>query len=1006
MGGAGRFLGTATIRPLALAPGRTARYRSRVMTTASLMAKIRAACSPATWSKGVELSRAGAVVTERQRQDGELELRVTAEVGKPSPLVSLYLEDAEWSCECPSREDACVHVAAAAIALSRARSEGKPLPAAQADVAKVGYRLERTPQGLSFGRVLLSAAGESPLETTLAASKVKVAATEADLAIEVVLGTRLGGALPRETWARLWPKLAEQEVRLDGQLVSLGAPSTGMVCLVEDCAEGVRLRLEQDREVSELFQNGLLRTAETLRLVKDPGLSGAELQELRAGKIVPRAALASLVSERLPQLEKRVPLVVHARSLPSAGSEPPRLVVEVEPAPGGMSLLATVVYGRPPVARLDGDQLVSLGGRMPLRDRPREQVMQRRLREALDSAPGERRSVNSADVPRVLAVLSRLDAEVRARGGAALRPAEGLVPRLRFATGPDAGLDFELEFEVDGELGAGAGATPRRVGAAAALEAWEQGFGVLVLDDGTAAPLPADWLSRHGRLVVELLAARDEQAALAKASAPALVRLAEAMDVPPPPSLAGLARALEGKTAPPPAVLKGVLGEVLRAYQRQGVDWLCFLRDQGLGALLADDMGLGKTLQALASLRGKTLVVAPTSVLHNWRAEAQRFRPDLRVALFHGAKRALDPAADLVVTSYALLRLEADLLARQSWDIVVLDEAQNVKNPDSQVARAAFELGRRAAFRLALSGTPVENRLEELWSLMTFLNPGLLGARQDFAERYARPIARGDDEAAAALRAKTRPFVLRRTKRAVAPELPPRTEVVLRCELDEAERAVYDAVRAAAQANVLEKLAQGQGTLEALEALLRLRQASCHPALVPGQKAERSTKVDVLCEALSEAAAEGHKALVFSQWTSLLDLVEPHLGAAGLAFSRLDGSTVDRAGVVAGFQSDSGPPVMLVSLKAGGAGLNLTAADHVFLLDPWWNPAVEDQAADRAHRIGQTRPVVIHRLVAADTVEERIMGLQESKRALAAAALEEGRAGIGLTREELIELLA
>jgi SNF2 family DNA or RNA helicase len=334
---------------------------------------------------------------------------------------------------------------------------------------------------------------------------------------------------------------------------------------------------------------------------------------------------------------------------------------------------------------------------------------------------------------------------------------------------------------------------------------------------------------------------------------------------------------------------------------------------------------------------------------------------------------------------------------------VVLDEAQAIKNLGSQTARAAFEL--HGKFRVALSGTPVENRLEELWSVMHFANPGLLGGASDFQDRYVAPITNGDPTAAQRLRAKIRPFVLRRLKRDVLAELPPRTDAVLHVELDEAERSVYDAVRVATKKEVAEKLAHGGGVLAALEALLRLRQAACHSQLVPGQTAATSSKIERLLEAVGDAASDGHKALVFSQWTSLLDLVEPHLVAASIPFTRLDGKTTDRESVVREFQGEGGPPVMLVSLKAGGTGLNLTAADHVFLLDPWWNPAVEDQAADRAHRIGQDRPVMVYRIVAKDTVEERIFGLQQRKRAIADVALGGADQAGGITREELLALL-
>jgi SNF2 family DNA or RNA helicase len=392
-------------------------------------------------------------------------------------------------------------------------------------------------------------------------------------------------------------------------------------------------------------------------------------------------------------------------------------------------------------------------------------------------------------------------------------------------------------------------------------------------------------------------------------------------------------------------------------------------------------------------------------VLHGWEREIERFRPELSFALYHGAGRELDPDVDVTITSYALLRQDVAKLSRASWDCVVLDEAQAIKNPESQIARAAMQLEAKARF--ALTGTPVENRLEELWSQLHFLNPGLLGGRSDFRERYARPIAEGDEEVAAHLRRRIRPFMLRRLKADVAPELPPLSEIVLDCELTSEERAVYDSVRAATVRDVVERLRAGGSVMAALEALLRLRQAACHPSLVPGQEevATTSSKLETLYARLEEAVADGHQALVFSQWTSLLDRVEPGLRERDIDWVRLDGSTRDRGEVVERFQSEHGPPVMLLSLRAGGTGLNLTAADHVFLLDPWWNPAVEAQAADRAHRIGQDRPVVLHRLIARDTVEEGILQLHARKRALSDAALEGADGSSRLTRGELTWLL-
>jgi SNF2 family DNA or RNA helicase len=501
------------------------------------------------------------------------------------------------------------------------------------------------------------------------------------------------------------------------------------------------------------------------------------------------------------------------------------------------------------------------------------------------------------------------------------------------------------------------------------------------------------------------MAARAADGRVANHALPALAALCAHLEHPAPPGLDRLATLAAGFEQIPAAPLPADLTAALRPYQRQAADWLAFLRSAGLGGILADDMGLGKTVEALCAVIPPALIVCPTSVLSNWASEIARFRPGLKVSLYHGPGRQLDDQAHVTLTSYAILRLDVERLTARSWATVILDEAQAIKNPDSQAARAAYGLS--ADLRIALSGTPLENRLEELWSLAHFTNRGLLGGRREFDDRYGRPIADGEAGAAQRLRERLRPFLLRRLKRDVAPELPARTDAVLRITLDERERGVYDAVRASSRAEVVALLDGGGNVLAALEALLRLRQAACHPALVPGQQAVTSSKVDALLDALANAAADGHKALVFSQWTSLLDLIEPALQAADIPFVRLDGTTRDRGAVVERFQSGEAdsPPVMLLSLKAGGVGLNLTAADHVFLVDPWWNPATEDQAADRAHRIGQDRPVLVYRLVAVDTVEERILALQERKRALARAALEGTTAGAALTRQDLLDLL-
>jgi SNF2 family DNA or RNA helicase len=418
-------------------------------------------------------------------------------------------------------------------------------------------------------------------------------------------------------------------------------------------------------------------------------------------------------------------------------------------------------------------------------------------------------------------------------------------------------------------------------------------------------------------------------------------------------------------------------------------------------------MGLGKTVMVLAwldrlraqrELQGPSLVVVPRSVLFNWIEEAARFSPRLRVLDFSGAGRSVGHVAahHVVLTTYGTLRRDVLLLKDVTFDYAVLDEAQAIKNAGTAAAKAARLV--RATHRLALSGTPIENHLGELWSLFEFLNPGLLGSSSAFA-RHGAAAARRDPQALEVLARGVRPFILRRTKAQVAPELPPRTELTIRCELQRSQRELYDELRDHYRATLLTRIAREglqKSKMHVLEALLRLRQAACHPGLVdPRRAGEPSAKFDALVPQLAEVLDERHKCLVFSQFTSLLALLKTRLDAEGMRYEYLDGRTRDRQAPVARFQEDPESRLFLISLKAGGLGLNLTAAEYVFLLDPWWNPAVEAQAIDRAHRIGQARHVFAYRLLAAGTVEDKIVELQATKRDLADAIV---RADEGLLR--------
>jgi len=486
------------------------------------------------------------------------------------------------------------------------------------------------------------------------------------------------------------------------------------------------------------------------------------------------------------------------------------------------------------------------------------------------------------------------------------------------------------------------------------------------------------------------------------------------------------------------------------------------LAESGFGAVLADDMGLGKTVQTLGVLLqraagGPTLVVAPTSVCGNWLLEASRFAPSLQLELYgdvlggEGVDNELSDAAEpvrqgavpdsesapenarrtarrrqvralgpgqVLVCSYALLQIDADILATPQWHSVVLDEAQAIKNPATRRAKAALAL--QSDFRLALTGTPIENRLGELWSIMGFCNPGLLGNAERFAKAFANPIEREEDphvkaQASRRLRRLLSPFLLRRTKAEVLTDLPPRTEIVHEVVPGPKERALLEALRQQAETSVAQALLanaqaggsrEGQNQFHVLAALTRLRRAACDPRLVAPELGLVGAKVQEFERLAVELVAGRHKALVFSQFTDFLSLLRERLELAGLSYQYLDGSTpaAERSKRVAAFQAGQGD-LFLISLKAGGFGLNLTMADYVIITDPWWNPAAEEQASARAHRIGQQRPVTVYRLVTQGSIEEKIVRLHRSKRDLAEGILSGQDTAAPIDAAQLMELL-
>ncbi len=620
-------------------------------------------------------------------------------------------------------------------------------------------------------------------------------------------------------------------------------------------------------------------------------------------------------------------------------------------------------------------------------------------------APSHALDLPAHKLPRVVAALLAEGWHVEA---------DGKLYRHAGAVRIDVTSDIDW-FELRGtvEFGETSAPLPRL------LAALKRGERTVRLGDGSFGVLPEEWLQRYGALA-DLGQREDDHLRFTRTQVGVLDALLAAL--PDAATDAVFARArdelarFEGVEPLDPSA--GFTG-TLRGYQREGLGWLAFLQRFGFGGCLADDMGLGKTVQVLALLEarreqaaGPSLVVVPKSLVFNWMQEAARFTPALRVLDHTGTDRARDGDTfggyDVVLTTYGTLRRDAVHLKDREFDYVILDEAQAIKNADTESAKAARLL--RGRHRLALSGTPIENHLGELWSLFEFLNPGMLGSASAFGLSGAG--GRTVDEPARALLARAlRPFVLRRTKAQVAQDLPRKLEQTLYCELDGAQRVLYDELREHYRRALLGRIAReglGRSKIQILEALLRLRQAACHPALIDrGRAAEGSAKLDMLLPRLAEVADEGHKALVFSQFTSLLALVRARLDRDGIPYEYLDGRTRDRAARVTRFQADPGCRLFLVSLKAGGLGLNLTAAEYVFLLDPWWNPAVEAQAIDRTHRIGQTRPVFAYRLIARGTVEEKVLELQQTKRDLADAIINADSSLLRtLTRDDLELLLS
>lgn len=952
----------------------------------SFYASLQKSCLPGVWSKGISLARSGSVRLDLDSAE-ELVFRIKVPERAVSYKVSFWPVEEDYFCDCEDRADPCHHVAAALAALkSRNFSSSESAGPKSGSALLVDYRFTRSAGKLYFERWV----GNERFDESLIArvggidsgrvSGPRIDATQDDFAIDHVIGAG---------FPKLFAALkSTSRLSLEGRPVKIGTELRAYDIELRQEGDGrekaYRLILvdaaQLSAEGSELFSNGAILIGDELHAVIDPGLQSSEREALKApGKKYAGRDLPRLFNEILPALESRLAVKVVGEAVPEKDQTPPKITLQLDRYTSNDG-----------TERLGVTPQVEYASDFTPRDPALEKQLIRKLQSELQITLGHRIEFTEGAAVEFLERAKEWEMQKNA-AHSYFTPESSVIPDFQ---------DVESEAHFNFRTPSG-----KSVGAIEVVRAWRQNESFVRLLEGGFAPLPRDWLRRFGPRLQRLLDLKNR----AGGKTPAFLK-PEVLDFlrETGGSLSELAEklrtAFEEHQGIRSSKLPNDLRAELRSYQRTGVDWLSFLRTAGVGGLLADDMGLGKTLQAICVFQGRTLIVCPTSVLSAWSEQIARFRPSLRVSLYYGANREFDPSSDVVLTSYGLLRTERERLVGEVFDTIVLDEAQTIKNPDSQVAKAAHSL--RARFRIALSGTPVENRMEDLWSQFEFLNPGLLGTLSEFRETYASPISRGEKDASIRLTRIIRPFLLRRLKREVAPELPARTEVVLHAELSPSERELYSALLAASRNEVLAALDSGGSVFGALEQLLRLRQASSHPSLVPGEQASTSSKLELLVSTLSESIALGHRSLIFSQWTSFLDLIEMRLRSEGVSLLRLDGSTRDRASVVSAFQAPDGPSVMLISLKAGGTGLTLTAADHVFLMDSWWNPAVEDQAADRAHRIGQENPVLIHRLIAKDTVEEKVFALQRQKLELSSSVLIGSGKAASFTREDLTALLS
>lgn len=929
-----------------------------------LYEEMRESSEKKTWARGLELSRQNQIFD--LGYSNQVRNFVVREQAKAVDYaVTLDSLNLDWSCTCLEAESPCSHSVASVLAW-RQESEGRSIPHLHDSKWTLSYIIEPLNGALYVKRSLVRKDEIKPLPMSLQSLKShisnssEISARNSDLELDRVLGESEGegeGDTHRLSLSQ-FSALQALEVKFRDKEIQFDRTPRGLSLWIRKEGGGVSIKLEN--ESGEVFQDFILMDSTIYPLVKLP-FSPSDEQSLRSGKYLGAKESLDFMSRSLPRFKSLMPVY-------NQGADSEKMIVQVgiQSWENEASLFYKflLVYGDPVLAFLEGEDLSTMGSRIPIRSRDEEY----RVLVEFERATGQTLDrVYRVDVPEAFEVARRFFAGRYPLLGGAIENFATMTEGSPKLTISNSRFVFSLgnhsysHKEIAARLSSG---------------------GAFRQKDGRWLQMSRAWLEGEGKKVMDILLMNGDHAT--SGSVLSINKFVSFQDK----DSEFHQLILDWDKVFP--VFQSPIH--LRPYQLEGAKWLAKLQNLKLGGILADEMGLGKTYQTLLSLSTPSLVVAPTSLLGNWLREARQARPELNVGVLHGPSRDWDLSFDIYITSYGTVRSDMEKLKEIPFKTAVLDEAQNIKNPHAKTSVACFSL--TADSRIALSGTPFENSISDLWSLMNFCVPGLLGTFDYFKAHYSKP------EDVIRLKQNISPFVLRRLKSDVALQLPEKSVQVVRCTMESDQRDFYTSLLG----KIKTELVNAESSMSILTGLLRLRQAACDPFLVDSSSSAGSSKLEYLVEALGELHQNGQAALVFSQWTSLLDRLESRLKSLGLGWSRLDGATADREGAVREFMGGE-TSIFLISLKAGGTGLNLTRADHVFILDPWWNPAVEEQAMARAHRMGREGKVFVHRLVCEETVEEKIVDLQMEKTEQARLLLEDSDLSSQLKLADLKKLI-